>query len=148
MRYNTASPGQAGDWTIYEVRKNARCLCSSEYDDARIEELHAILAKLRILRACGFPPDREKGSLQTQKVGTHRAGALGKVSIHVLKIKPGPWRLYFYVPSVELREITLLWATAKKTNKRDPADYEKCCRIVDDISNGHTTRERITIPDR
>jgi hypothetical protein len=148
MRYNTANPGQAGDWTIYEVVKNGRCLCSSEYDNARIEDIHAILAKLRILQAAGFPPDRERGFLKIQKVGSHHTGHLGNISIHVLKIKPGPWRLYFYVASVERREIALLWSVAKKTHKRDPADLVRCCRILDDIANGYTTRERIILPNR
>jgi hypothetical protein len=108
----------------------------------------AVYGKLRLLRAAGFPPDAEKGRFISERIGKHQCGSLGLVSVQELKVKPGPWRLYFAVLYPPRREIDLLWAVPKKKWKRDPEDFKRCCRILNDIANGYTTRKIFFIPDR
>jgi hypothetical protein len=148
VRYNSAAFAQPGDWTIFEVVKNGHCPCTEDLEAASDREMVAVYGKLRLLRAAGFPPDPEKGTFITQLVGRHECGSLGRVSVRALKVKPGPWRLYFALLQAQRREIDLLCAVAKKKWKRDPEDFSRCCRILDDIANGYTTRQIFPIPDR
>lgn len=148
MRYNTAQFAQPGDWTIFEVVKNGHCLCTREFNGASDEEMVAVYGKLGLLRAAGFPPDAEKGSFITERVGKHPCGSLGRVSVQELKVKPGPWRIYFAVLYPPRQEIDLLLAVSKKKWRRDPEDFKRCCRILNDIENGITTRKEFFIPNR
>lgn len=149
MRYNSAVYTQPGDWTIYEVVKNGHCLCTEELEAAAtVPHLVAVYGKLRLLRVSGFPPDAEKkGLFNTELLGKHQCG-LGQIAVHALKIKPGPWRIYFSVLDPKRKEIDLLWAVQKKKWKRDKGDFPRCCRILDDIASEHTTRQIVTIPAR
>ena len=148
MRYNSAKFAQPGDWPIFEVEKNGRSLCTEEFNEASDEEMVAVYGKLGLLRAAGFPPDAEKGSYITELVGRHECGSPGRVSVQALKVKPGPWRIYFAVLYPPKREIDLLWAVRKKKWRRDPEDFKRCCRILDDIENGYTSRKEFFIPNR
>lgn len=142
MRY--ISPGVVGDWTIYEVIKNKRCIFSEAYADTGDSEFQHIQSQIYLLRIAGCPADREKGNPIIQKVGKCKTGE----TVHVLKAKPSQWRLYFHVLDSEKRKLEFIYAVEKKTNKRDPEDLKRCCRILSDISAGYCGRQLLRIPGR
>ena len=148
MRYTP--PSVSDDWELLELVRRDRRPCSDCYaDDANDKELADIFGQLRLLRAAGCPPDRDRGQPNLQKVGKHTLPvSKRKVTVHVLKAKPSRWRLYFFVLDQTLKRIIFLYAVSKKTDQRDPKDFTRCKSLLDDYDRGAWELECIFIPPR
>ena len=147
MRY--VSPNAVDDWLLLETVHRGKNLCSDRYASANNEDLIHVFSALRLLMAAGCPPDECRGRPKTEHVGKYTpAGAEVRVAVFVLKAKPSGWRLYFYVLDRDKRQVEFIHSVQKKTNARDPKDFERCCRVLDKIWAGKTTKETLFIPDR
>ncbi len=142
MRYREA--GRATDWILYEAVINGKFLCTGELVDAGDDELQKVYSELHLLRVAGCPADLDKGSPELQKLEKCKTGE----RIHVLKVYGSQWRLYFYVINQKDRTIEFIHAVGKKKQKRNPADFKRCCRVIADIRAGRTKRAVIEIPRR
>src|SRR5262245_49599538 len=108
-----------GEWSWAEVKHDGYRPSEIYLRQADDDDLRAILAAMQLLQAAGVPPDLTRGNPELQRVGKHKPKkAKRKYPIYVLKVKPSPWRLYFWVPHRGL--IELLYVVAKKQDKRDP----------------------------
>jgi hypothetical protein len=136
------------DWELLEVVRRGRRPCSDAYvEEANAKELANIFSELRLLQAAGCPPDRLRGAPEVEIVDRYVNGTL-RIPVWVLKAKPSGWRLYFYVRDREQRIIEFLHAVRKKRWKRDPADFERCARILDGVVAGDTESDTLEIPPR
>ncbi len=145
MRYDRSAA--TDDWRLFEVVDRGRYPCSDEYADANDEELGRLLAELRLLRAAGCPPDETKGSPEIGPVTGKCTGDHTKTTYYVLKAKPTGWRLYFMIYSREQREVVFLYAVNKKENRRDPEDFQRCCRIARKLASGQFGLAPLELPD-
>lgn len=127
------------DWTLFEIERtggSGRRPCSGAYladtppAGAHAREVLLVFAELRKLLAAGVPPDRTRGNPDVQPWAGKCSGAHQKTTFYVLKAKPGGWRLYFHVRSATHRQLEFLLAVHKKQDRRDPADFEQCCRLL------------------
>jgi len=132
------------DWQIDEVviRSHGALthVIGMASDNLSDEDIANVFAELRILAAAGCPPDREHGSPRIEKWKKYTQPKWRRAyMIYVLKPKPGRFRLYFYVHDPKTRQLTILYVVEKKTDKRDPNDFGKCCRILDKLA-AHTAQ--------
>lgn len=153
MRYNIGEATR--DWQLLEVVKNGKRPCSDAYlkkGRANDTELIAIFRELRMLRASGQPPDRTKGNPEIEQIGKFEfrdeKKKLVRIPVFVLKAKPSSWRLYFYVRNRESKEIEFIYAVSKKTNARNPQDFETCRGILANIFSGATEVCILEFPPR
>jgi len=128
------------EWTLWEIEYQREGLverpvteelqgCGSSTDTKQA------VSKLRLLKAHGWPVPR--GSLDIEALAS---------GIHVLKCKPGFWRLYFSVIDRQ-RRILLLLAVAKKKWKRNPNDLAKASRRFDDYRGGRARACEVRLAD-
>lgn len=146
MRYDRTEA--TDDWSLLEVVDRGRCPCSDSFLNANDEELTRVFGELRLLRAAGCPPDETKGSPEIGKVTGKCKGAHSKTTFFVLKAKPTGWRLYFMIPCRERREAVFLYAVCKKEDRRDPEDFNRCCRIAEKLATGRFKLAALELPDR
>ena len=123
------------DWELLEIELDGHCPCSEVLDAAPFHQSALVDRKLRILAAAGVPPNKEKGRYIFENLGKYFLKTKKvHVQLYVLKCKPTPWRLYFYVvPPASNRQVEFLLAVPKKGWKRDPKDIELCYRRLDRI---------------
>lgn len=131
---NRAPPADT-PWRLYEVVKRDRRPVSEAFQDANSTEQAIIARELQLLRLAGMPPDPERVRPDIQKCFKWKSPSGQQAVVYVLKAKPSPWRLYFYVQH-ELRIIEFIYAVAKKENRRDPKDEAACKRILAGRSDG------------
>jgi len=126
-----------GDWELLEIEVDGACPCSDALASASDHERALVDRKLRLVAAAGMPPDPERGRYVYERAGRYDLRRKGvRITVYVLKCKPGPWRLYFYRVPGNTRQIEFLHAVQKKGRKRDPQDFKICCRLVDRIDEG------------
>ncbi|HET7584825.1 MAG TPA: hypothetical protein VFK13_07960 [Gemmatimonadaceae bacterium] len=138
-------PDRAGGWQLLEVVRGTRRPSSDAYCDANDRELATILRQLRLLRLAGCPPERGKGRPRYEKLGqcTFEGRSVG---VYVLKAKPSPWRLYFFVPDREHRRIVFLHSVSKKRDKRDAQDLVRCSTLIGALERGAYSLQEVEIP--
>jgi hypothetical protein len=149
MRYD---PSRAtNDWRLAEVVETGSAAhrpCSDAYAAANDEELVHVFSALRLLIASGYPPDKERGNPEIELVKYKCKSDHHKTAFCVLKCKPSGYRLYFHVRDPTKQEAIFLYAVHKKKNKRDDADFDRCCKILRAFEDGKYTLEGLDVPDR
>ena len=142
------APLRGGDWEITEVKVGDRYHLSDELKKRRISavELAQVMRELSLLRAAGCPADTSKGTPNIEHLGKYRCYSGQVFPYCVLKCKPGPWRLYFYVLDRDRRLAEILFAVCKKTDPRDASDIKRCKTILKKVESGATESAVLDIP--
>lgn len=142
------------DWQLLEIERvgNGKRPCSDAYLDsadaseARGLEVLNVFTELIKLRAAGVPPDQTKGNPDVQPWKGKCSNAHKQTTFYVLKSKPGGWRLYFHVQDATRRQVEFLLAVHKKRDRRDPADFAQCCRLLAARERGDYVSVPVELP--
>lgn len=141
---NRAPPADT-PWRLLEVVKRNRRPVSEAFQDANSVEQAILARELRLLLLAGMPPDPERVRPDIQKCFKWKSPRRQQAVVYVLKAKPSPWRLYFYV-NYTSRTIEFIYAVAKKENRRDPKDEAACERVLAGRADGSYGSAAFDIP--
>lgn len=124
------------DWHVQELvevdsagRARAHAVSDAVSEIGDHPTIRHIRRAFLLARAAGVPPVVRQGQKEVEPWRGRCKGAKEDTTFYVLKAKPTGWRFYA-IADMKIGVLTFLLAVHKKTDQRDPDDFERCCRAA------------------